>query len=1333
MSDASQVSAQLEIDELEIAACSPTPTLEGARWITLQCVQHLWEATAQRDPRTLDPLPRLLSEVLAALPATSTHPRPLPADVLDIAADVLARPLARILAQPTTKVVRDHVMQPVYALREVDARTMAWLGQRPGRTAREKLSGEPHALGVVRPMRVDTWENQVVRRVLKTLRSLLEPRLEHAGSFGPSPSRILALEELERLCTTRLRASALTEVPPATAGGANNVLLDHPDYNKVWRTWQLLRQREELLAEQLEEVQSLVLEAVRWVVTQHLTTLDGAISFERVVRTSGVTETGISFSDQVQSEASPVLLLGGATSNGRVRLLNGNKFGFIEGEGSKDWYFNRQHLGPGVSMSVLSVGTAVHFEPSKDPQGRQQARKVTPATAEAWLCRTEIRGDKIELSIDGLSGAPDARSSKLMVKLVFDQAAPLEPGRGLPIAARPVQGVKGSWTGFADAQGFCELSRWLLGQRGWRPTAPQENESGLQLEEPVELLGLDSLDGTFLFHDGAGLRQAGTPARVSRVALKISGHEWLTTAPGALWPISPTTIEHWSLERLLHAPPSAEGERAIGVDRIVCRLAEHLPRSHHGVAWTVPDDLQELEQRDLRTTMALRFGRTLPVWRSIAAAMAWQLRDQPELREGQNLVVLDAEGWRLTVVFLVARHDEHLARRRPLSGGMYWERRPALPLGEHAAKLSSRAFLKAYAQALAKRAVATSKQAKHRWAVLADYLLDSGIAERLLDADQKLFVELEGEWFELSHDAKALQAAAAAWTKALDEATDEWSREGPFKELLAHPPGKGDVRILLTGRIFTTWGDKDKLAPLLRRFLHKRDIDAIEPSTGQLALGAREAMDRVRHGLVAWRDWLPDLYLEVMKDGLFDELVLVEGRQVDASMGEQTLIEVEQPLLLPAGQPAYGFPLESDRQNRRPAGCEIRLESNAFPLEQDIEVTLSLRYRYGLADAWELEVTPRYEPAPFKSLRAAWVESRGRTSGEGPGPIPPFATRAADASWRKGGAAIVEQSLWFRRVSRRLDLDNTEHSEFLIKQMKRLRWALYAVHSDEAWAFLRQNAMVEEYVEALCELAGMARGDGSWELEMRFREHRMIREEAQILLACAGKFAPEGFSSFLSNRLNRSLQDPRRFGNQTVAAADATGRVLALDADKRLEDALWRVLDRVRPWHSPRLHLRALSAWARIAWRREQFVATFAAKHPEASLHLLACAERILQNLISMLEETSRTDQRGDGFYLFPFGVCCELSLALLRLRATDHGTGLEAGQPRLDALARTIRRLDGMLTRRRIPFESKRLKLQVDKPATHRRISDLAWLLSSMLTGTEHLARVHIEATDDD
>ena len=61
------------------------------------------------------------------------------------------------------------------------------------------------------------------------------------------------------------------------------------------------------------------------------------------------------------------------------------------------------------------------------------------------------------------------------------------------------------------------------------------------------------------------------------------------------------------------------------------------------------------------------------------------------------------------------------------------------------------------------------------------------------------------------------------------------------------------------------------------------------------------------------------------------------------------------------------------------------------------------------------------------------------------------------------------------------------------------------------------------------------------------------------------------------------------------------------------------------------------------------------------------------------------------------------------------------------------MRRLDGMLTLRGCPLDGSRLKLRVDKPAHLHRVSDLAWLLSSMLTGTEELGHVHIEASDDD
>ena len=277
MSEARQHSLPLELDELELAALGAEATEHGARWITLQFVQHYWESAALRDPRTLTPLPRLLSEVLRDLPVGGSHPRPLPADLLSLAAAELARPLSRILANPTSRVTRDHVMQPVHALREVDARSMEWLAQRPGRTIREKLGGRPHALGVVRPMNVATQENRIVRRVLATIWSQLEPRLANLHAFEADRCGQADLEELERLCTTRLRSSDLSEVPPADAVRANNVLLDHPDYSRVWRLWQLMHRQQEGLPDLWGRAEQLFTEVTRWSLIQALASSAGPL------------------------------------------------------------------------------------------------------------------------------------------------------------------------------------------------------------------------------------------------------------------------------------------------------------------------------------------------------------------------------------------------------------------------------------------------------------------------------------------------------------------------------------------------------------------------------------------------------------------------------------------------------------------------------------------------------------------------------------------------------------------------------------------------------------------------------------------------------------------------------------------------------------------------------------------------------------------------------------------------------------------------------------------------------------------------------------------------
>lgn len=1328
MTEARQHDRPLELDELELAALSGEATDHGARWITLQFVQHFWETAALRDPRTLAPMPRLLSDALRDLPVGGSHPRPLPTDLLSLAASELVRPLTRILANPTSRVTRDHVMQPVHALREVDARSMAWLAQRPGRTIREKLGGRPHALGVVRPMSVATRENRVVRRVLGTLWAQLEPRLANHRSFAPAPDRLKELEELERLCTSRLRASELADVLPADQVSANNVLLDHADYSRVWRLWQLMRRQQEVLPDLWGRVEELFAELTRWSLTQALASA-GFVVRERLVVLDGLLEPGLRFVDRLGDDHIGLATLTGGQPDGRIKKLierDGRTFGFISRSEGKDCYFDKRFLGPGTQLSDLAEGQPVTFTVTTGRRGSPEAREVSAWSRQAHRVVAHRAGLRVRLERRTVVG--QGPNIAWEVDLQFS-GTPAQ-GRGLPMVASRVGRAQGRWSGFADASGLTEFIAWATTQFGVRSgqrAVPVDKRSS-----DDEVVGLDLVGDTWLATESGQVRLVPSAARTSRVGLEDNAHEWLVTAPEALWGPEHPDAEHWSLERVLYEPPQEPGERVIGVDRIVSSLANELPRPHHGVAWTVPDDLQDLDQKAVRTTMSLRFGRALPVWRSVAAATSWLHNTKHGPKEGDNLLVLDAGGYRLSSVFLVARFDQRLQRHRKQSHGVYWERRPPLG-GDSTKELGEAAFLRSYAQHLVNRATAGTSISQTGRDQLRGWLSDSGLSERLTRPGCPEVVQVEGHWLVLAHDNGALRKAARDWTRTLRDAAREWAAESTLAGLLEKPPGGGRLRVLVVGRPFTAWGDQQALRSALSPLLKDLPVDSVEVEQGELALGAQEALERSRVGLIAWRDWLPDLYLEVVRNGLYDELTLVEGRQVDAALGQQTRIDVEQPLVLPAGLASYAFPLETGRENRRPTGRNIELRSRTFPLDTDVPVELRLMYRYGLADAWELEVSPRGTERPFGVLKASWSDTRRSVPVSGGGPVPPFANHAAGAPRAKGLSALEDFCGWFEWKVDELDWDDLESCDYLARRLKKMRWALYAVHDSASWARLLKQHAVLEFVKQLIRLAGASTAYGSDPLQMRFREHRAVREEATILLSCMGQFAPDGFRTVLAQRIEAVLRDPERLGNRAVAAVDAAGRQLTVATDSHLEATIWAALSKVRPWQSPRLHLRAMSAWARVAWRREDFVTCFAAENPDGQLLLLGTVERQLDHLATQVAKKRSIADERRGYFLFPYQTCCEVLLALLRLRATDHGAALEAGSARLNALARIIRRLDGMLTLRGCPLDGSRLKLRVDKPTHLYRVSDLAWLLSSMLTGTQELGHVHIEASDDD
>ena len=220
------------------------------------------------------------------------------------------------------------------------------------------------------------------------------------------------------------------------------------------------------------------------------------------------------------------------------------------------------------------------------------------------------------------------------------------------------------------------------------------------------------------------------------------------------------------------------------------------------------------------------------------------------------------------------------------------------------------------------------------------------------------------------------------------------------------------------------------LVPRLAEWLQRQTY--VTPQ--ELASGARECLLRLDSGVFAWREWLPELSLEVVRDGHFGELpLLARGTFVDPFLGESVQFTVPETLTLGRGHRWFSFPLLVGQQDRRPIAWEARLDSPALPLDHDVRARLKLAYRYGLDNSYELIVEPEsQESAPFLRLEAKWIKGGERFSATAAQVAPVFDT----ASWSSKDA-----ERFLKVITRCLNRPNGDDFEKIVVAITRICWS----------------------------------------------------------------------------------------------------------------------------------------------------------------------------------------------------------------------------------------------------------------------------------------------------
>lgn len=191
--------------------------------------RHWYTRIAEFDPRTGDALILGFDEVVRRLASEDDHE--IIRDRLWRITDHSRAAIKRIVNSLNNSPKRDQAVLPLRSVRELNAASFIALSRRPGRTIREKLSDRPYMQAVRRYQSIDLPENRLFKAFLIRLVELLELRMACLGDQ----------DELVTDIHRWLHSEQANEISQWQNLSANNTLLSHRDYRRIWDAWRWLQ------------------------------------------------------------------------------------------------------------------------------------------------------------------------------------------------------------------------------------------------------------------------------------------------------------------------------------------------------------------------------------------------------------------------------------------------------------------------------------------------------------------------------------------------------------------------------------------------------------------------------------------------------------------------------------------------------------------------------------------------------------------------------------------------------------------------------------------------------------------------------------------------------------------------------------------------------------------------------------------------------------------------------------------------------------------------------------------------------------------------------------
>ena len=337
--------------------------------------------------------------------------------------------------------------------------------------------------------------------------------------------------------------------------------------------------------------------------------------------------------------------------------------------------------------------------------------------------------------------------------------------------------------------------------------------------------------------------------------------------------------------------------------------------------YDIKDSFDEFSSKYLRNNYSTNFPNSYPVWRSILSAES-VIGFNPDL-------VVDITGKEVYATALGRKNGLYVHK-----GVITW------PL--NLAKYSEYDFLTEYLQNYAEdNEIQLSDNA------IDDCISSGALSELLLNKTGEIII-LEGdeyshEYIRITYDEEIFKECCLEINDRIDDIKEEYHN----KKLLIVVPDYIDIN-------------------------NENSII----NNNKLYIGANVVRNRVRNRQIAWYECLPDLSLEVIRDGYYDYLKLVDNKECENIIGKSDTWTINETFVLKAGKTSYSLPLIKSFIGEQNIAINAVIKDQSFPLNDDIEVVLKLCYSYGSENSYVLTFMPvNKKNAPFNKLIVNWEEN----------------------------------------------------------------------------------------------------------------------------------------------------------------------------------------------------------------------------------------------------------------------------------------------------------------------------------------------------------------------